>query len=184
MSEQYFETIKCDDYEVFNLKYHKQRIANTVGLNISLEEYIYPPSKELLKCKVIYDNSGIIDISYTPYKIRKVESLKLIYDDNIVYKYKSTNRDAIDKLYIKKENHDDILIVKNGFITDTSIANIAIMLDNIWYTPKTTLLNGTSRARYIDEKIIFEKDISVEDYHRATKVALMNAMIDFYILKK
>jgi 4-amino-4-deoxychorismate lyase len=32
---KYFETIKCDDYEIFNLDYHNKRIANTIGLNIN-----------------------------------------------------------------------------------------------------------------------------------------------------
>jgi len=180
MSEQYFETIKCDDYEVFNLDYHKRRIVNTIGLNIALEEYIYPPSKDLLKCKLIYDESGIINIEYTPYKMRVIDTLKLIYDDNISYKYKLILRDNIDKLYMKREDCDDIVIVKNGLITDTSIANIAVMIDDIWYTPKTPLLYGTSRARYLDAKVISEKDITVDEFNKASKIALMNAMIDFY----
>ena len=37
---KYFETIKCDDYEIFNLDYHNKRIANTIGLNLNLQEYI------------------------------------------------------------------------------------------------------------------------------------------------
>ena len=39
----------------FNLEYHNKRVANTIGLNIDLQEYIYPISDELLRCKVIYD---------------------------------------------------------------------------------------------------------------------------------
>ena len=50
---KFFETIKCDDFEVFNLEYHNKRVANTIGLNIDLQEYIYPISGELLRCKVI-----------------------------------------------------------------------------------------------------------------------------------
>ena len=72
-SIKYFETIKCDDFEVFNLEYHNKRVANTIGLNINLQEYIYPISDELLRCKVIYDESGIIDVLYYPYKKREIK---------------------------------------------------------------------------------------------------------------
>jgi 4-amino-4-deoxychorismate lyase len=34
----YFETIKCEDFEIFNLEYHNKRVANTIGLNINLQE--------------------------------------------------------------------------------------------------------------------------------------------------
>ena len=61
-SIKYFETIRCEDFEVFNLEYHNKRVTNTIGLNINLQEYIYPISDELLRCKVIYDESGIIDV--------------------------------------------------------------------------------------------------------------------------
>ena len=178
----YFETIKCEDEEVFNLDYHKQRIARTIGLNIDLQEYVYPPSKELLKCKITYSKTGIADVTYTPYKKRNISKLKLVYDDHIIYDKKSTNRDDIDKLYRLKGGCDDIIIVKNGLITDTSIANIAIKLNDVWYTPKKPLLYGTTRARFIHDGKIHEKDLTIDDYNRASNVALLNAMIGFNII--
>jgi len=57
----YFETIKCEDYEVHNLEYHKKRIANTIGKNIDIQEYIYPPNKDLLKCKLNYNQDEIFN---------------------------------------------------------------------------------------------------------------------------
>ena len=178
----FFETIKCQDEEVFHLDYHKKRIARTIGLNINLEEYIYPPSSELLKCKVIYNKNEILEIIYTPYFQKNIKTLKFVYDDNIKYDKKSTNRDVIDNLYKQKENCDDILIVRNGFVTDTSIANIAVKIDDIWYTPKMPLLQGTTVQRLIDNDILKYKDITVKEYEKADKIALLNAMIGFYII--
>ncbi len=182
-AQVYFETIKCDDYEVFNLDYHTQRVSNTLALNINLGEYIYPPNNKLLRCKLIYDESGVLSVDYFIYKKREINSFKLIYDDEITYSKKYLNRDSLDKNFEKKENAHEIIIVKNGFITDTSIANIAIYLNNIWITPKKPLLLGTTRARYLKEGKIIEKDISVDDLQKASKIALMNAMIDFDILE-
>ncbi len=181
-NEIYFETIKCFDNEVFNLEYHKKRIVNTIGLNIELDEYIYPINDNLLKCKVIYNQDGIIDISYMPYIKRKISKFKIVINNNINYDCKNVNREAIDKLYNCRGESDDIIIVKNNYITDTSIANIAILIGDIWYTPKQSLLYGTTKQRYLDIKKIIEKDITVEILCKAKKIALMNAMIDFDII--
>jgi 4-amino-4-deoxychorismate lyase len=84
---------------------------------------------------------------------------------------------------------DDIIVIKNGILTDTSIANIAYKINEIWYTPKTPLLNGTTRQRYLDNGIIHEKDIGINDIHKIEEFAILNAMLDFeiidnFILKK
>ncbi|WP_072680449.1 aminotransferase class IV family protein [Arcobacter sp. LA11] len=179
----YFETIKCEDFEVLNLDYHNKRVANTIGLNINLQEYIYPPSNELLRCKVIYDEEGITDVEYFKYKKREIKSFKIIVEDKINYSKKYVNRTALDNLFNQRENADEIIIIKNDFVTDTSIANIAIHDGSSWITPKTPLLYGTTRARLIEEKRIFEKEITIDMLKNAKKFALMNAMIDFDILE-
>jgi len=180
----YFETIKCEDSEVLNLDYHNKRVANTIALNLNLQEYVYPPSNELLRCKVIYSEDGIDDVLYFKYKKREIKSFKIIVDDNIDYSKKYMDRIELDSLYNKREDADEIIIVKNGFVTDTSIANIAINDGSSWITPKVPLLYGTTRARLLEEKMIFEKDITIEMLKKAEKIALINAMIDFDILEE
>ena len=175
----YFETIKCDDYEVFNLEYHQKRIAKTVGLNINLSEYVYPISNKLLRCKLIYDETGIQEVNYFDYKKRDINTFKLVYDENIEYSKKYLDRGNLDELYAKKENCDDIIIIKDGLLSDTSIANIAIFYENRWLTPTKPLLEGTTRARLIENGQIIEKGISVQMLKKCEKFALMNAMIGF-----
>lgn len=175
----YFETIKCDDYEVFNLEYHQKRIAKTVGLNINLSEYVYPISNKLLRCKLIYDETGIQEVNYFEYKKRDIKTFKLVYDENIEYSKKYLDRGNLDELYAKKEDCDDIIIIKDGLLSDTSIANIAIFYENRWLTPTKPLLEGTTRARLIKHGQIIEKDISVQMLKKCEKFALMNAIIGF-----
>ena len=50
------------------------------------------------------------------------------------YNYKWEDRSQLDALYAKRENVDDILIVKNGLITDTLYANIAFEKSGQWFT--------------------------------------------------
>ena len=178
----YIETIKCQDMEVFNIQYHQKRISRTIGKNISLLDYIYPPNNKLLKCKIIYNNEGIIDVLFDEYHKKKIQKLKIIHDNIINYQYKYENRNCLNKLLLKKETADDIIIVQNNFITDTSIANIAILVDSQWYTPKIPLLYGTTRQRYIDTGKLKEVNISIEMIKKAEKIALLNAMIDFDII--
>lgn len=180
---EYFETIKCEDYEVFNLLFHEKRVAKTIGLNLNLQDYIYAPSKELLRCKLIFDENGVIKVDYYPYKKREIKSFKLIFDDKIEYSKKFLNRDKIEELYKKKEEADEIIIIKNSFVRDTSIANIAIFDGTNWLTPKCPLLEGTTRARLLEKGELIEKDITVKMLKEAEKIALMNAMIDFDILE-
>jgi len=178
----YFETIKCNDNEIFNVEYHEKRIAKTIGKNFNLREYIYPINNDLLRCKVIYNEDEIIDVSYTPYSTKTIRNFQLIYDDLIEYNFKYQNREYITKLFEKKKNADEIIIIKNNFVTDTSIANIAIYLEDQWFTPKKPLLVGTTRARYLDQILIKEREISVEMLQKAEKIALLNAMIDFKVI--
>ena len=180
---QYFETIKCEDYSVFNLDYHATRIADTIAMNINLQDYIYPPSNKLLKCKVIYSDEGIIDVEYSEYKKRNIKKFKIVYDDTIEYSKKTVDRNKIEKLYDKKEDNDEIIIVKKNIITDTSIANIAVFYEGIWYTSKKYILKGTTRSRYVDNNFLIEKDITIKMLKDCKKIALMNAMIDFDILE-
>lgn len=183
MNEKYFETIKCEDFEVFNLKYHDKRVSKTIALNLNLQEYIYPMSDELFRCKVIYSSEGIEDVQYFSYMKRKISTFKLIFDDKIDYSKKYLDRTSLDNLFNQKEGADEIIIIKNGLVTDTTIANIAIFDGSNWITSKSPLLYGTTRARLLEEKRIFEKDITLSMLKEAKKIALMNAMIDFDILE-
>ena len=180
---KYFETIKCDDYAVFNLEYHAKRIAKTIGLNINIGDYIYPPSNKLLKCKLIYTQEGIFDVEYQEYKKRDIRSFKIIHDDNIEYSKKELDRTSIDEIYAKKADCDEIIIVKNGIVTDTSIANIAVLYEGIWYTSKKYILEGTTRNRYLDDNYLVEKDITLKMLEKSEKISLMNAMVDFDIIE-
>ncbi|MEA1955689.1 MAG: aminotransferase class IV [Campylobacterota bacterium] len=174
--DEYLETIKALNGELYHLKYHEKRseIEN-------IESYLNPPKDGLYRCRLVYSDDKI-DVTYHRYKKREINSLKLIYDDNISYSKKSTDRAELNNLFIQKDDCDDVLIVKNGLITDTSIANIALYKNGIWFTPKTPLLKGTTRARLLEESFLFEIDIKVENIKEYTKIALLNAMIDFDII--
>ncbi len=189
MNNSFLETIKIVDGEIFNLEYHQKRYASVLealGANEieNLEEFINPPEWGLYRCRLVYDIDNI-EVTFHEYKKRDISTLKLIFENDIDYANKSTAREDIDTLFEKREEGDDILIIKDLFVTDTSIANIAFQTSSgEWVTPKNPLLKGTTRARLLDEGKIIEADIKVHELRSFSKVALLNAMIDFDILDR
>ena len=183
MNKLFLETIKVQNFQPYNLFYHEKRMNNSViGVSdtFELKSIIKPPTKDLYRCRIVYSKNSL-EISYHSYKKRDIKKLKLVESD-IVYDKKYANRDELDNLYQQKDFYDDILIVKNGYITDTSIANIAFFDGKKWLTPIYPLLYGTTRERLLSTKFLEESHISVDDISKFTKVALMNAMIDFDII--
>lgn len=181
--ETYFETIKCDEGIAFNLEYHNRRIARTISLNINLQEYILPINDNFLKCKVLYDEYGVVDVEYSEYEKRTIQSFKIIEDNSIEYAKKSLDRSVLELAFSQRQTADEIIIVKDGLLTDTSISNIALYDGSHWLTPKKPLLLGTTRERLLEHKELIEADLTLADLKSAKKIALLNAMIGMDVLE-
>ena len=184
----FIETIKILDGKIYNINWHNQRFNKTrlkfFGLDkdIKLQEYIYPPSPiGLFRCRIIY-GYDIISIEYIPYIFSKKLTFKIVQSD-IEYSYKYSNRDKLNQLKDSANGYDEIIIEKNGLLTDTSIANIAFFDGDNWITPKTPLLGGTTRARLINQNFLIPKNINSDNLKHFYNFALMNAMIGFQIQK-
>lgn len=172
-----------------NLPYHQARMERTIrhffpnlALNAmpSLQNLITPnENMSLVKARVVYGADGVELIEYAPYSMRPIRSLQVVYDDTISYSYKSCDRSQLNALAAKKGDCDEIIIVKNNLVTDTSFTNLAISDGNCWLTPRQPLLLGTKRASLLDQGFIKEADITAYDLKRAERVRLFNAMIDF-----
>jgi len=180
----FFETLLIKDKKINNLTYHNARLNDTIKQNFNIDSrldlanFIDIEDDKELRCKVIYDRS-IKEILYYPIKKRIFKRFKLI-DSDIVYDFKYLDRSKLDNLYKQKEDCDDIIIIKNDLLTDTTIANIAYFDGKDWITPKTPLLKGSMRAYMLKNKLLLEKDVKIEDIKKAKKIALINAIIGFH----
>ncbi len=130
------------------------------------------------KCRITYARD-IETIEFLPYHLPTINSLKIVFDNDIDYTFKFHDRSRIHTLFEKRDKSDDILIVKQGFITDTSYANVLFYNGKEWLTPTYPLLKGTQRASLLDQEIIRVAEIRLEDLHHFKKVRLINAMIRF-----
>ena len=104
--------------------------------------------------------------------------LAVVRTDAIEYRHKYADRSCIEHL-MTGIPADDILIVREGLVTDTSYANIAFFDGAHWLTPSSPLLPGTARARLLDEGRIHPEEIRIADLGRFSMVVLMNAMLGF-----
>ncbi|MCP3929656.1 MAG: hypothetical protein GY705_11200 [Bacteroidetes bacterium] len=180
------ETIKLLDGRLYNLSYHQQRFQISrkkwweLDDALFLSDHIVIPSncqQGLYKVRVSY-REEIEKIEILPQSFREVRSLRLIVDNEIDYSYKYADRRDLYILYEQRGACDDILIVKNGYITDTFYANIALLDGEKWYTPIRPLLPGTKRAKLMEEGKLFERDIRPEEIANYQELRLINALID------
>lgn len=181
-----FETIYIQNGMPQNLEWHQKRMitsssavfGRTVAFQLA-DEIIVPPMYSLgnIRCRVDY-NLRHLKLSFHPYKLIEIKSLRLIHADNLDYPYKFTDRQALEAGYALRDGCDDVLFVKNGLITDTSIANLVLWNGGQWLTPARPLLPGTCRARLLAQERIFEADIRVNGLHQFTKFRIINALRD------
>ncbi len=182
------ETISIINGSIQHLSLHQARLNRSQEVlfqrfnPIDLSRIIHPPSSHgHFKCRILYADE-LITIDYSPYRPRKIKELKCV-ESTIDYTYKYSDRSAIDELFAKRGSADDILIIRHGLVTDTSIANIAFYDGKEWITPKTPLLCWLTRERLIRSGFLMPRDIYADEIDQFQGFALMNAMIGFQPIK-
>ncbi len=187
------ETIKFEDGKFANLELHQERMNKSQKELFGCEDKIDLVSElkmflakfqatyinhKIYKCRIVYSKT-LQNIELLPYSSPSIKSLKLVFDDSINYNFKFENRERINQLFANRENCDEILIVKNGLITDTSFCNILFFNGKKWLTPEKPLLKGIQRQFLINNEIIETANISPCDIHNFTKARLVNSLIEF-----
>src|SRR5699024_12837700 len=105
-------------------------------------------------------------------------ALNLDYDNEISDSDKYESRDALKQLVDKRSGCDDILIVKEGKVTDSYFCNVVFEKKGKFYTPYSCLLSGTKRQKLITNERVKEIEVKAEDIQHFDCVHLINAMID------
>ncbi|AHF97009.1 MAG: aminotransferase class IV family protein [Minisyncoccia bacterium] len=179
-----FETIKILDGKIYNLSFHQKRLEFSFQIYFQkkapflLSDIINIPkdfSKGLVKLRFLYSEKSY-KLEFLHYKPRKIITLKIVENNEINYSLKFTDRSQINDLVHQKGTCDDILIIKNGFITDTSIANIVFYDGKEWVTPAIPLLMGTCRAKLLKENKIKEEVVKITDLYKFRAFCLINAL--------
>ena len=190
---RYIETIRLENGHFQLLDLHCQRLAATMreiyGSHIDVPdlEYVlgtidHVPNDRVYKCRVVYDTL-IRDIEIQPYTRRAVKSLKVVEADaNLNYHLKATDRTALASLVSQKGECDEVVITRDGLLTDTSYTNLVFHSRDGLYTPRRPLLCGVMRQHLLNRRLLTPIDISPRDIEPGnrlgiTHVSLINAML-------
>lgn len=181
-----FETIRIENGVPLHLEWHEERMRRAaeelwgVAIVPGLESLIRVPaelSTGTVRCNVFYERS-ILDVRYQPYEKKVVRSLRAVVCDDIDYSTKSTDRSRLEALLALRNGCDEIIIIKNGRVTDTSMSNLIFYDGTCWITPSDALLKGTCRARLLAEGRIAERPLAAADIGNYTGCKLINALRD------
>jgi len=184
---RFIESIKLKDGVFYRLKFHQQRLNKAFETFYPNEEPIWLydaliqqmiPADGIFKCRMIY-NTELIETEFIPYVRREIKTLRAIEMNISTVPYKPEDRTPFNEAFANRGDCDDVLIFRNGLLTDSSYSNVALFDGKDWFTPKTPLIYGTNRAELLQNGKLTEKDISITDLKQYQQIALFNAMIEF-----
>jgi 4-amino-4-deoxychorismate lyase len=181
------ESIRLEQGRFHRLQYHQARLDRAFNdvlkttSNINLSEYLLKnqyPKSGLFKCRVLYD-TNIQSVEFIPYVAKYPTSLKVVFDNEIVYNHKYEDRSQLNALVEQRQFCDDVLIIKDGMVTDSSYSNIVFFDGYKWVTPNAPLLKGTMRQMLLDAAEIKEVPIAIQDIPAFKTFRLINALVGF-----
>ncbi|MDG4654741.1 aminotransferase class IV [Chryseobacterium arthrosphaerae] len=183
---QFIESIKVEDQEVFLLDLHQKRVNQTFshfGKEDSIDlakiyKNLQHDEDGLFKLRISYDLDKRIRTQMIPYAIPEIQDFKLMENNSFDYSFKFEDRKELDKMKMKSKA-EEIIIVKNNHITDTSFSNLLFLKGKDWYTPNTYLLNGVQRQHLLKQKKIKETEITLQNIKQFSHFQLINALNDF-----
>lgn len=180
------ESICILNGKVRNLNFHQKRMDDSVLILFNRENRINLSNiiskikfsaEGKFKLRILYSDE-IEQLELIPYKIREIQSFRLVADNHIEYSNKYEDRSAFEKLR-NSTKADEVIILKNGLITDTSFSNLIFWDGRKWLTPKSPLLKGVMREQLLSSNEICQSDISADDLNSFLGFKLINAMMSF-----
>lgn len=176
---RYIETIRVEEGVPRLLSLHLDRVSRACPYldTRSWRDAIPSTGRGVEKCRIVYDEWGICDLSIAPYTPRIIRCLLPIEVETIDYNLKYEDRSALDQLKEGRATDEEIIIVQKGLLTDTTYSNIVLTINNELFTPQHPLLEGVMRRYLIETRQVTPKDLTVADLYRSSSIQLINAMM-------
>lgn len=206
--EGFFETILVEKGRVINYENHLKRMNKGLShykLDISilpkLEEinrllYLNLAENARLKIAVLVEDEIKVIMEVQPYN--KIEGpYTLLFPDQSIelesseleileqglkplnyHKYRSETELAL------KLGYWDTVIHRGNNILETGRANIYFNINDQWYTPDKSVVQGTIRKKLIEEKRVISKSISINEMNKVIGISVSNALIGIVPVKE
>lgn len=181
-----FETIKCQNRQLYNTFYHNQRVRRTLenlfGIigDFNFEKSIEIPDwvgEGLYRCRVSYAEE-ISKVEFFEYDFKHPKIIQIDEYQSFKYEFKYEDRSRFQNLLKLHPKADDVIITQNSLLTDATYANLAFFDGTKWFTPNTYLLLGIKREYLLDNQLIIEEEIAVKDLRKFKRISFINAMRD------
>lgn len=193
MNYPLFETIAIENGQVQRLALHQQRVDKSLRQfysHLAPEALHLPQLAELIqvsealsatnnaaliRCRISYNNQQSV-VEYFPYERKTYRTFKPIICDDIDYSLKFTHRARLNELFSQREDCDEIIIIKQGMVTDCSIGNLIFRRGDKWFTPDKPLFAGTQRRHLIEQGKIQPCPIALSDLATFEEIRVINAL--------
>jgi para-aminobenzoate synthetase / 4-amino-4-deoxychorismate lyase len=134
-----------------------------------------------LRVRLLVDRTGWVTVESAPAPapIRLALDTVPVDPDDPFLRHKTTNRRIYDEARRRHPEADDVVMVNSrGEVTETTIANLAVLVDGEWRTPPLSsgCLPGVERAVAIEEGRVVVAAVSAEDLNRAEAVDRLNSL--------
>ncbi len=182
-----FETLLIKDKQVQHVEWHEERYrwSYEAYYNKRAEESLMAGvsidvacKHSLYRLKIAYSDEGK-QVTVLPYTPVVTQFLQVVQGDGIDYRMKFSHRACLQRLFAMRGKADDVLIVQNGLITDTSVGNILFYKQGQWFTPAVPLLRGTCRARLLASGVVVTSAITIQTMWEFEAFQVVNALRGF-----
>jgi 4-amino-4-deoxychorismate lyase len=182
---RFLETVKLQDGRYRLVDLHQGRMAGTwreafgSEPGFRLEDVLPPPPDGgLYRARVRYPGpDGRALVTLHSYAFPRIETLRLVSDPGVDYRMKLLDRSALDALKASC-GASDFILVREGGLTDASMANLVFEGDGGLFTPDGCLLRGVKRESLLKSGRVSMRRIGPRELGLFRKVYFVNAMID------
>lgn len=191
---RFLETMYYDGSGIRNLDLHLERIQSSLiyssggvlsgvgnSMLIQIKEILrsFQISGQAQRVRVLYDENGL-DIEASPLMIQYPTTFRCVdVDHNFDYSYKFADRQVLNEAFLKRNGKEDVILIRDGWVTDTSKANLAFRKNDKWYTPYFPLLAGTTWKKLVSEQSLLPRPIHVDHIALFDVVRTFNALHAF-----
>ena len=181
----FLETIRVQDGHARHVADHIDRMRRT-ALHFGFTAPALPADLDALvphdlrtgivRCRIVYDHT-LREITFTPYRRRRLERLIAVDAGTMDYAFKYADRSPLARPQIPLTEADELLFVRGGYVTDTSYTNLILRRGDELVTPDTFLLDGTCRRRLLRTAQVRTAQVRLSDLSAYDELLLVNAMM-------
>lgn len=137
------------------------------------------------KVRLLLDRRGRIDagsapVSASPEPVRLAIDLDHRVDPSDPFLFhKTTLRSPYEDAAARHPDADDVVLVNTaGEVTETTVSNLAVLLEGTWTTPPLSagLLPGCEREALLADGTLVERSVLVDELRSADALAVVNSV--------